>query len=1272
MSTSRSVFLLCLATGGSWTLGLEGASASIAPIPVSELASAPAPLAAWDPASPQQLVRIGPDLYQEDAGFYYRVIEDHVTVRLAEGVPSWSELLQRVLAGSPRLHARLLRLEPVRHNRLGIVDLAIPDGSPADWAELLFHTGWVRYAEVATYGTYTITVNDPLYPQQWALNNTGQTGGTPGADVDAEKAWEITTGNPAVIVGILDSGTDVDHVDLAANVWLNEDELPGNGIDDDGNGFIDDWIGWDFENNNNDPNGTFFHGTHVTGIVNAVGHNGLGVAGLAGGRGTPGVRGMAIGVGSNSPVGSIIDDSLIYATDNGARVITLSLTVGSSSAINNALSYAYSQNDVFIDCASGNNGSAVGYPANRPEVMAVASTTHNDAKSSFSNPGPEVEVAAPGSDIWSTQLNNTYGTSSGTSFAAPYVGALAALIRGVNPSLTAPQVRQLIIDTADDVGAPGFDVGTGWGRIDAFEAVSEAGTSDGTIDLDAGTYSCSSTLTVSVTDFDLAGLGAFAVKVRSGVESAGESVLVTENETGLFSGTLPLAAGSAAPDGVLQVGHADLVTAEYVDDDDGQGGVDVLKTDTATTDCAGPQIFGVGAVNVDNAFATILWTTDEPGTSVVRYGSAVPPDQQAASATLTTDHVLVLSGLAPCTSYKFEIESTDALGNTGSNDNGGAYFSFQTLGNFPGVGVVPCQQGQAQLDRFVYGCSDMALASVIDIGPNTNPGAAEEIEALLTSTTEPAGEWIVLTETGSDTGRFEGEIALGAVNPAADGTLAVSAGDAITVTYFDGDGGQGTTHIATATSTTDCTPPVIQGIQVTAISATRAVIEWTTSEPATSRVEFGADSGLGWLAEDLALETTHAVAISAFDACDRAYFRVSGADAYGELALADAEGQPFAFNLNEIGGLVFHDNFEGDSGWELAGEWQIGAPEGQGSSSGDPQVPYSGSGVLGIDLTGTGAFPGDYEPSTAHWAFSPQASSLGATALELIMRRKLGVVAGDSAQIVVEKGLGQFVWKFESGADDQDWVELRQAIPIADNAASFRIGFGLNAGPAGQSYGWNVDELIVKESSAPDYLACGNCGGAPSFGGLATAYDPAPCAASGVALDWPAAPAWGTGTSGTYEVHRATTSDFLPDAKNLLASGLTATTWLDESAPLDVPVWYVVRARNDEDCSAGGGLTDDNLIRRAATETVSQPIPADLGWSLRVTGVGAAHVRLSWDPVPQAHHYVVLRASLPNFAATEVIGTTAGTFYEDLGAANDGNTHYYRVFPANSCGQAAP
>jgi subtilisin family serine protease len=1268
MRTTRLLATLVLALTLTPSLARSPESSAPAPIRTIDAPATPVPVPTWDPASPQQLVRVAGTLYQQDSGFLYPVLPDRITVGLADGVADWADLVERAVAAAPGTFAVLAALTPERQNRLGIVDLLLPGGSPLDWSALVHQTGLVRFAEVVTRGSYTVTPNDPLYPQQWALHNTGQTGGTPGADVDAELAWEISAGNPAIVVGVLDSGTAVGHQDLAGNVWHNPGETPGNGIDDDGNGFIDDWEGWDFGNNNNNVNSSNFHGTHVTGIVNAVGGNGLGVVGLAGGIGAPGVRAMAVAVGESGPVSGILDDSIIYAVDNGAHVITMSLSVGSSTAINNALGYAYLQNDVFIDCAAGNNGASVAYPANRPEVMAVASTTHDDERSSFSNPGPELEVAAPGSNILSTQLNNTYGSSSGTSFAAPYVAALAALIRGVNPGLPAADVRQLIIDTADDVEAPGFDTETGWGRINAHTALSQAGSSAGTVALDAATYACDASLSIALSDFDLAGAGTVPVTVKSDREPAGEEVWLVQDGFDDFAGSLPLEDAPPAADGVLQVAHGDTVTVEYLDADNGEGGTDVLVTDTALVDCAGPAITAVTALNIDDAFATIAWTTDEPGSTVVRYGVSEPPGEQAASGTLVTGHAIVLADLEPCTAYKYEVESADALGNVAIDDNGGDYYVFQTLGNVPGVGVVPCQAGQALFDRTRYGCGSTVEVSVVDVDLDLDPEAIDTAQVLMTSTSEPDGEWIVLQESGAHTGLLEGTIQLGSQTAAADGQLTVAAGDLITASYFDADDGQGSAQVATAVASADCLPPQIQDLLVTEISSTRAVIQWTTEEPATSRVEFGSGPALGAVVEDLELETAHALAISAFDACDRAFFRVSSTDEFGETRIADDGGQPFELNLSEIGGLVFHDNFETPLGWSLAGEWERGVPQGLGSASGDPALAYSGATVLGTDLGGQGAFPGDYETGTASWAYSPTFSAVGHTGLELILRRKLGNAAGDLARIAAVKFLAQIVWSSSGATDDAGWQEQRIPVGQLDGGAAVQVGFGIES-TTGHRYGWNIDEVIVKESAQPDYVTCNGCAGAPSFAGLAAVLDPAPCAASGLTLEWQPAPAWGTASGGTYEVYRGPTADFVPGDANRIAAGLTDTTWTDLAAPADVPVWYVVRARNnDAECPDGVGLDDGNVVHLSAVETIDQPPAGPVGATLAALPVGAAHVRLTWSAVPGADHYVVRRSTEADFGAAEIIGTTEGTLFEDVNAATEPGLYTYRVFAANACG----
>lgn len=414
--------------------------------------------------------REGKSLFRVDAGARFAVLPDVVSVRLSDGKIAWDAFVASLGPDA----GVLSELTPLRSNRLGILDLALAGHDPLLVVESLLATGRVEFADVNTLGSYSGTPNDPSFSTQWNLSNTGQSGGTVGADVKAPLAWDITGGDPSVVIAVIDSGTEYFHADLAPNMWKNAGEIAGNGLDDDANGFVDDVDGWDFDNNNNNPASGYFHGTAVAGVIVARGDNGLGIAGLAGGGDTGSAcRAMALGIGEFGPNASVIDDAILYAIDNGARVITLSLSVPQSGAIDAALTAAHAAG-LFIDCASGNNGASVGYPATHTDVMAVASTNRFDNVSGFSNPGPQVEVAAPGEDILMTNLGGGYTTSSGTSFAAPHVAALAGLLFSAVPALTNEDVRTILQVTAKDVDVAGVDNRSGSGRIDAFAALTFA------------------------------------------------------------------------------------------------------------------------------------------------------------------------------------------------------------------------------------------------------------------------------------------------------------------------------------------------------------------------------------------------------------------------------------------------------------------------------------------------------------------------------------------------------------------------------------------------------------------------------------------------------------------------------------------------------------------------------------------------------------------------------------------------------------------------------
>ena len=382
----------------------------------------------------------------------------------------------------------------MRSNRLGFYDFKIMTKSKIlDSYDRMTKEVEAKQIFTNTMGTYILTPNDPQFGLQWGLEQMSD------ADIDAEDAWDITTGNSNVIVAILDSGTDWMHEDLGLgtdgyqNVYLNpgedawtnpNDPTTGNGIDDDGNGFVDDWKGWDFHNGDNDSRGPFWHGTHVAGVVGAKTNNNTGISGIAGGNNGVGSRLMLEGVGDNFPNGAILDDAIIYAMDNGADIIQLSLTVGSTAAINTALQNAYNAG-VFIVCAAGNSGAgAISYPASNTNVFSVGATTNTDVKAGFSQFGPNLDLASPGVGIRSTQNGNVYANSDGTSFAAPAVSGVAALMLSVDPTLSNQEIEDILKCTAEKVGGynynwnasePGHSQELGYGRLNAHQAVLDSG-----------------------------------------------------------------------------------------------------------------------------------------------------------------------------------------------------------------------------------------------------------------------------------------------------------------------------------------------------------------------------------------------------------------------------------------------------------------------------------------------------------------------------------------------------------------------------------------------------------------------------------------------------------------------------------------------------------------------------------------------------------------------------------------------------------------------------
>lgn len=286
----------------------------------------------------------------------------------------------------------------------------------------------------------SVTPSDPSFGDQWGL-----------AKINALAAWDFTTGSPDVTIAILDSGADAAHPDLTPKFTTGHNAFFQLGATQDRDG----------------------HGTHVAGIAGAASNNGIGTAGVAWGARIMPVKVLTRFGGSTS----VIAEGIQWATDNGANIINMSLGgTQDAQVLREAVQYAANRN-VLLLAAMGNEfqvGNFINYPAAYPEVMAVAATDRNDAHANFSNSGAHVEVAAPGVDILSTYRVggvSTYTELSGTSMATPHVSGLAALLFSINPNLSAADVRALIILSATDVGAPGWDPETGYGRIDALTAL---------------------------------------------------------------------------------------------------------------------------------------------------------------------------------------------------------------------------------------------------------------------------------------------------------------------------------------------------------------------------------------------------------------------------------------------------------------------------------------------------------------------------------------------------------------------------------------------------------------------------------------------------------------------------------------------------------------------------------------------------------------------------------------------------------------------------------
>ncbi|NCD32490.1 MAG: hypothetical protein EOL87_03635 [Spartobacteria bacterium] len=352
--------------------------------------------------------------------------------------------------------------------------VSFPSASIAAWesafATLSNTVALIQYAEpdYIVFATQARNVpNDTFFSRLWGMNDARN------HDIDAPEAWAIETGSSDVIVGVIDSGVDYNHPDLAANMWKNTGEVPNNNWDDDGNGYVDDVYGWNFYADSKDPWDDGGHGTHCSGTIGAVGNNGVGVAGVCWN-----VKIMALKfMGNNGGNTSDAVDAIYYATRNGAKLTSDSWGgTGRSQSLIDAIQDA-DNHDILFVAAAGNDGvdndAHPHYPSSYPQnnIIAVAASDSSDQLASFSHYGrTSVDLAAPGVDIGSTYPDNDYVYMSGTSMATPHVAGACALLWSHYPDLSAADVRSMILENVDTKSAFSGKCVTG-GRLNVYKAL---------------------------------------------------------------------------------------------------------------------------------------------------------------------------------------------------------------------------------------------------------------------------------------------------------------------------------------------------------------------------------------------------------------------------------------------------------------------------------------------------------------------------------------------------------------------------------------------------------------------------------------------------------------------------------------------------------------------------------------------------------------------------------------------------------------------------------
>ncbi len=524
-----------------------------------------------------------------------------------------------------------------------------------------------------------IIPNDPKYPEQWSLPL-----------INLPQAWAIEKGNRDVVIAIIDSGIDYRHDDLASKIWVNLGEIPDNGLDDDGNGYVDDVHGWDFTDapnlqaegdfieGDNEPIDESGHGTHVAGIAGAMPNNGIGIAGVAWNCPLMAVRaGLSLGGGSRMQD----DDSaaaIVYAADNGASIINMSWgSAQHSFVIQDAIDYAYQRGVVLIGAAGNSNEAESIFPAGYRKVISVASTTQHKQRYYKSNFGASVDIGAPGNAILSTQIDNDYRILTGTSMAAPHVAGVAALMRSKRPTFTHEEVRQILISTADVVLEKDRDEPdpklAGAGTLNAERALLASGVLQARIHAPQ-TNSGGST---SITFIGTAG----GYKFKSWQLFYGSSTTPTTYVPFTDLASTQKVAEQLTVWDTTDIPE-DVYTVRLVAT--GRDGSQTHDQVVLTVDRTPPKVFSVTATETlygDSSSTIFTWATDDVtrNTFYFRRSGQITPFAPIEERGLAKEHLFSLE--LETGQYQFYIAAQNTVGLKTVDDNNGKYYTIDVVGS---------------------------------------------------------------------------------------------------------------------------------------------------------------------------------------------------------------------------------------------------------------------------------------------------------------------------------------------------------------------------------------------------------------------------------------------------------------------------------------------------------------------------------------------------------------------------------------------------------------